>query len=737
MIRYARLAPVSCTRAAIRLALWATIALGALAVQSSRAAEPEQALVTVKADSPASYRIPRFITGKFAEHLGSNIYNGMSAQILRNPTFGDVPFADGSQTPDGRPHFLSDEAAIAVEIRRQAARLDWPEAQIAKLIESRRDALADWWVRVGPRDAVKTSPDTGPFGGRAQRVQVQAAGQGVAQWTFLPLQRVRRYECELALRSPDLPSVTVSLTPAGSAGPVARLVLQPVSGQWTQLKGELNLPASAPPDAIYRFAVTAPSAGQLVLGRALLLPADNVNGADPDIVRLLKESHLPILRWPGGNFASAYHWEDGVGPSLQRPTRPNWAWGGIEPNLFGTDEFIAFCRAVGCEPMICINAGDGTPREAAQWVEYCNGPPTSPMGAKRAANGHPRPYNVHVWEVGNELWGHWQVNWTTPAGYVDRFRQFSAAMLEADPKITLYACGAPVLQGRQWNQALIAGGGPAFGRITDHPLIGGDVPPDTDPLDVYRDFMAVPDILRTKWTELHEAMSAAGIRDPRLAITELQMFAHLSPDSGRQPGRRLTHRNLVNPGTQAEALYDTLMYHAAVRLGGFVDLVTHSAVVNHGGGLRKEHERVYANPCYYAQSAFAAFQGTTPVAVEVQAPQEQAPTVLPDIASIGKTVSYPVVSALAARADDGSLLVSVVNRGTAPQVHLTIRLAGFSPASQAQVWSLGAAVPWAVNSLEAPDAVKPVVSSVPVVGNSVSLDLRPYTVLRIHVAPGR
>src|SRR5206468_5093319 len=110
-------------------------------------------------------------------------------------------------------------------------------------------------------------------------------------------------------------------------------------------------------------------------------------------------------RWPGGNFVSTYHWEDGVGPLDSRPTKANFAWGALELNTFGTDEFISFCRAVGCEPMICVNAGSGTPEEAARWIEYCNGPATSPMGKLRAANGHPEPFHVKHWEVGNELWG--------------------------------------------------------------------------------------------------------------------------------------------------------------------------------------------------------------------------------------------------------------------------------------------------------------------------------------------
>ena len=692
--------------------------------------ESAEATLTIQADAPANFRISRFLTGKFAEHLGSNIYNGMCAEILRNPTFADFPFADGTQGPDGLPHFLSDERSIQSEIRRQSARLRWPQDEVRRLVDSRADALAHWWVKVGPRDAVHTSPDIGPFGGRAQRIEVDTAGQGIAQWTHLPLHRVHKYEFELVVRSPDLSALNLAVTSVASAT-VAQVEFNGVSDKWSTLRGSFEIPADANPQEIYRFAITAPAAGQFVVERALLWPADHVNGADPDIIHLLKESHLPILRWPGGNFVSAYRWEEGVGPTLARPTRPNYAWGGVEPNLFGTDEFIAFCRAVGAEPMVCINAGDGTPAEAARWVEYCNGPLSSPMGARRAANGHPLPYNVHFWEVGNELWGHWQVNWTTPRGYVDRFRQFSDAMRAADPQIELFACGAPVLQGPQWNRALVAGGGNEFARITDHPLIGGNVPSSVDPLDVYRNFMATPDILGTKWEELRESMLSAGVREPRLAISELQLFAHLS--GGSSAGARLTRETLVNPGTQGEAVYDTLMYHTAIRLGSFVELITHSAVVNHGGGLRKEFERVYANPCFYAQSAFADFAGATPVSTQVQCATEHAPTVLPDLSSAGSEITYPTISAVAAKAGDGSLLVSIVNRG-ATNTHLQIAVNAFHAAPRTQLWSLAAQVPWAANSFQYPDAVQPKMSTSALNSGSLVLDLPPYSVARVQLA---
>ncbi|MBI3192653.1 MAG: alpha-N-arabinofuranosidase, partial [Pedosphaera parvula] len=426
-------------------------------------------------------------------------------------------------------------------------------------------------------------------------------------------------------------------------------------------------------------------------------------------------------------------WEDGIGPIERRPTKPNFAWGALELNTFGTDEFIAFCRAVGCEPMICVNAGSGSPEEAARWIEYCNGPPTSPMGRLRAANGHRQPFNVKHWEVGNEIWGRWQMHWSTASGYADRYRQFAKAMLKADPKITLYACGAPVMSYKNWNDTLIAGTADILKITTDHPLIGGNVPPSTDPLDVYRDFMAVPEVLEQKWAALRTDMEQAGIKEPQLAVTELQLFAHLGRASDANAPVRLTRENMPGQASITEAIYDVLLYHACVRLAPFVNMVTHSATVNHGGGLRKDRERVWANPCHYAQAAFAAFAGATPVALEIESAVERAPMVLPDLRNATKEVSFSAVDALAALATDGSLLLSIVHPGTSAPIRLEIDLRDFKPARVAGLHTLAADVPWAGNTLEKPEAVKPIESTAPVREGRLELELRPYTVVRVRI----
>jgi alpha-N-arabinofuranosidase len=628
-----------------------------------------------------------------------------------------------------------DDTRIIEELRQQAIRFGWPETELSGLVRARAEGLASFWTRLGETNAVQVSPDTAPGAGRAQRIEVKSAGQGIAQWAWLPLHRQRQFEFEIWARSPDIESLTVSLWANAGQKPVASSTVPGLSGDWRTLRGRLTVPADLPSDAAYRFSVTADTAGQFIIGHAFLRPADHVHGADPDIVRLLRESHLPLLRWPGGNFVSTYPWQDGVGPLEQRPTKPNYAWGGVEPNTFGTDEFIALCRAIKCEPMICINAGSGSPQEAAQWIEYCNGSASSPMGRLRAANGHPEPFDVRYWEVGNELWGRWQMNWTTASGYVDRFKRFSAAMLEADRSIKLYACGAPAMSDYHWNKTLIQGVGASLPTITDHPLIGGGVPSSTEPLDVYRDFMAVPEVLQRKWSALKEDMLQGGIKEPRLAVTELQLFAHIERASDTNLPVRLTRDKFPSQGTITEAIYDVLIYHAAVRLAPFVELVTHSATVNHGGGLRKERERVWANPCHYAQATFADLAEATPVATEIETAMSAAPMILPDLKKAAESVSYSAVDALAAVAKDGSVLVSAVNRTASSEpLHLTVELSDFKAGASAELRILTATAPWDENTLEHPTRIQPVDSQVPVRHSRISMDVPSYSVLRLRVA---
>ncbi|MBE3069227.1 MAG: hypothetical protein IMZ66_03220, partial [Planctomycetes bacterium] len=238
--------------------------------------EPTRATVRIRPGERSPHPIPQYITGKFCEHLGANILNGMDAQILRNPTFAEYPFSTGQMTPDGVTRFHADDAKIAEQLRRQAARFGCPKEDLDGLVQARGDGLACFWMREGPREAVEVSPDAGPHVGRAQRVAVREAGQGLAQWVWLPLHRVRRLQCEVFARSPDVKSLTVSLRGPGAEATLATAALPGLDATWRRLTATLDVPPSAPADGAYRLAVTADAPGQFVLGHVLLRPADHV-----------------------------------------------------------------------------------------------------------------------------------------------------------------------------------------------------------------------------------------------------------------------------------------------------------------------------------------------------------------------------------------------------------------------------------------------------------------------------
>lgn len=125
-----------------------------------------------------------------------------------------------------------------------------------------------------------------------------------------------------------------------------------------------------------------------------------------DVVNALKQVSVPNLRWSGGCFADQYHWRDGIGETLNRPKTVNTTWGMVtEDNSFGTAEFLEMCRLIGCEPYIAGNVGTGSPQEMKDWVEYLNFNGKSTLSDLRAKNGHPEPYKVSFWGVGNESWG--------------------------------------------------------------------------------------------------------------------------------------------------------------------------------------------------------------------------------------------------------------------------------------------------------------------------------------------
>lgn len=140
--------------------------------------------------------------------------------------------------------------------------------------------------------------------------------------------------------------------------------------------------------------------GGIWVGPGSAIP--NVRGIRSDVVQALRAIKVPNIRWPGGCFGDEYHWRDGIGPAKQRRSRVNANWGNsIEPNSFGTDEFMDFASQVGTDVFLSVNVGSGTVQEAADWLEYMTADAPTTLAKERAANGHPAPYKIKYLGLGN------------------------------------------------------------------------------------------------------------------------------------------------------------------------------------------------------------------------------------------------------------------------------------------------------------------------------------------------
>ena len=210
-------------------------------------------------------------------------------------------------------------------------------------------------------------------------------------------------------------------------------------GEYQKLEFHWQAGAAEPFEG--EFSISAAGTGMLRIGCASLMPADNIGGLRADTVACLKELDAPVYRWPGGNFVSGYDWKDGIGDRDRRPPRKNPAWPGIEMNDFGIDEFMRFCDLLKTEPYIAVNTGNGQVENALEELEYVLGLPNTPFGKLRRENGHPKPYDVRFWGIGNEMYGDWQIGHMPVEEYVKKNNLFADAFHAAYPHLCLIGVG--------------------------------------------------------------------------------------------------------------------------------------------------------------------------------------------------------------------------------------------------------------------------------------------------------
>jgi len=393
--------------------------LFALIGQSAAAqpAAPGQAVsASVDASKPGPAISP-YLYGQFIEHAGSLIYSSLWCELLDDRKFYyDVmvkPVEDPNASQRGSGGFGSGR---------------------------RRNVGPGRWNPIGPVDSVVMDTKN-PFVGDHTPLVALAGSEprGIRQTAVNFIQDVN-YSGRVYLAGGSEANVAINLVWGTNADSARQVVtLGPLIADYQKFTFSFKADHTGPA----QFEIIGTGTGSFHVGTVSLMPADNLQGFKPDAIAALKSLHSGVYRFPGGNFVSAHEWHYAIGNIDKRRPIYDPVWRALQPNDIGTDEFMTLCQLLGVEPYITVNAGTGDAWSAAEYVEYCNGDISTPMGQQRAANGHPEPYHVKFWGIGNEMWGiSYQYGAMKPNQYAYKHNQFAAAMRRVDPTIKLISSGA-------------------------------------------------------------------------------------------------------------------------------------------------------------------------------------------------------------------------------------------------------------------------------------------------------
>ncbi len=321
-------------------------------------------------------------------------------------------------------------------------------------------------------------------------------------------------------------------------------------------------------------------------------PLSDEDGFRKDVLEALKEIKVPIVRWPGGCFVSSYHWFDGVGPN--RISVFDKSWQVEDPNTFGTDEYIKWCRKVGCEPYICTNAGTGSMEEMSDWVEYCN-LNVGKWGKQRIANGYPEPYNVKYWSVGNENYGNWELGAKTIQEWGPFVRESSKLMRSVSNKIKLLAAAN---FDPNWNISLLNNAGYLLDYISVHGYYGKG----NDPYIVS---MMATEIPEHQIQDVISLLNSNGYGNGKMKIAfdewNLRYWYHPGHADYRNgfdiPAR--DSNDISRTYTMADAIFTACFLNSCIRHCDIVDMACFSPVVNTRGAICTSKDGILRRTTFY------------------------------------------------------------------------------------------------------------------------------------------
>jgi len=531
--------------------------------------------------------------------------------------------------------------------------------------------------------------------------------------------------------------------PAHAAVIATLALLSPLPAQAAGAAGPLTVQADQTGAVIQRdvFGQFAEHIGQGIYGGVWVGPDStipNVRGLRSDVVGALRAIQVPVVRWPGGCFADKYHWRNGIGPADQRPVTLNSIWGGaLEPNTFGTDEFLDFARQIGAEAYISVNVGSGTVGEAANWLEYMTVDQPTSLGKERVANGNPEPFSIKYIGMGNEMWGCGAA--MSADAYVDTLKQYvmhvdsrhpeqiDPALLQRSPKGALRVAVGDGGNGYGYTEAIMkawAKRDPWFWTIEGismHHYTWGE---------------SMMRSLATGFGEkeyaglLHETLEMEDLIAERAAIMDQydpekkvalvvdEWGVWLKPLPDLHP-MFLKQQNSLRDGIAAAMNLNIFARHAArVRMTNIAQMVNVLQAM-----ILTDGEKMLLTPTYHVFKLYVPFQDAEFLPIDFDPGEYEF-----------DDIELPQVDAIAARGKDGKVWLALTNLDPSRAAEVATSVAG-ATASGAVGEVLTAERIDSINTFEAPDAVAPKPIRFQAVDGKLVLQLPPKSITVVRLEP--
>jgi len=390
-------------------------------------------------------------------------------------------------------------------------------------------------------------------------------------------------------------------------------------------------------------------------------PLADEDGFRTDVLEAIRELNPTILRYPGGNFVSNYHWEDGVGP--ERRAQVDLAWHVLEPNTFGTNEYMKFIEKVGAEPYFTVNMGTGTFDEANNWITYTNVADGAYYAELRKEHGYEEPYNIKYWSLGNEMDGFWQIGHLSAEDYVKKALEAAKMMQRTDESISLVAAGSSNFREgadpMHWNRAVLQGLGEVVDYLALHIYVG-------NPDDNYYNFMSTPlvmeertEIVRGMINEISSELERDPARPPiHIAWDEYNVWYRARGGEDARGREALEeHYNLE------DALVIAGFLNGFVRNADIVKMANMAQLTNVIAPIFTNTEGMFKQTIFFPLALFANNVLGTSLDVYVESETyDTEPFYIGLSEQTTQQLDVPYLDVSATLQDDGTVIVNVVNR---------------------------------------------------------------------------